>query len=163
MAAVKSLDDLFLHTLKDIYYAERQIVKALPKMSKKAASDKLKAAFDEHTEQSKEHVARLEQVFEGLGKKASAVKCVAIEGIIGEAEELMQEVTDTETLDAAMLAAAQAVEHYEISRYGTLIAWAETLGHKNAIKPLQQTLSEEKETDAKLSKIGEGQINRQAA
>lgn len=161
--AVKTLDDLFLHTLKDIYYAEKQIVKALPKMSKKAQSAELKQAFDSHLEETKEHVTRLESVFNALGKRAAGTKCDAIVGIIEEAEGLMEEVSDPETLDAAMLAAAQAVEHYEMSRYGTLIAWAGTLGHKDAIKTLQQTLSEEKAADSKLSAIGESQVNKQAA
>ena len=161
--SVKTLDDLFLHTLKDVYYAEKQIVKALPKMAKKATSPELKTAFTTHTEESKEHLARLETVFESIGKKASAVKCVAIIGIIGEAEELMDEVEDPEALDAAMLAAAQAVEHYEIARYGTLISWAETLGYTAAIKTLQLTLKEEKATDAKLSSLAEGSVNKKAA
>lgn len=161
--SVKSLDDLFIHTLKDIYYAEKQIVKSLPKMSKKATSPELKAAFDAHLEETKDHVTRLESVFEGLGKKASAEKCDAIEGILDEAKGLMDEVEDSETLDAAMLAAAQAVEHYEIARYGTLIAWAETLGHKDAAKTLKETLAQEKAADEKLTKIGSGKVNKKAA
>jgi ferritin-like metal-binding protein YciE len=161
--SVKSLDDLFLHTLKDVYYAEKQIVKALPKMAKKAGSPDLKAAFEQHLEETKGHVTNLESVFEAIGKKASAVKCDAIVGILHEATELMDEVEDADTLDAAMLAAAQAVEHYEIARYGTLIAWAGTLGHKDAVKMLESTLAEEKATDEKLSKLGSSKVNKKAA
>lgn len=161
--SVKSLDDLFLHTLKDVYYAEKQIVKALPKMAKKAGSPDLKAAFEQHLEETKGHVTNLESVFEAIGKKPSAVKCDAIVGILHEATELMDEVEDADTLDAAMLAAAQAVEHYEIARYGTLIAWAGTLGHKDAVKMLEATLAEEKATDEKLSKLGSSKVNKKAA
>ncbi|ORE96902.1 ferritin-like domain-containing protein [Aurantimonas sp. 22II-16-19i] len=161
--SVKSLDDLFLHTLKDVYYAEKQIVKALPKMAKKAGSPDLKAAFEQHLEETKGHVTSLESVFEAIGKKPSTVKCDAIVGILHEATELMDEVEDPDTLDAAMLAAAQAVEHYEIARYGTLIAWAGTLGHKDAVKTLEATLAEEKSTDEKLSKLGSSKVNKKAA
>ncbi|MAU95616.1 MAG: hypothetical protein CMP81_06990 [Fulvimarina sp.] len=161
--SVKSLDDLFLHTLKDVYYAEKQIVKTLPKMAKKAGSPDLKAAFEQHLEETKGHVTNLESVFEAIGKKPSAVKCDAIVGILHEATELMDEVEDADTLDAAMLAAAQAVEHYEIARYGTLIAWAGTLGHKDAVKMLESTLVEEKATDEKLSKLGSSKVNKKAA
>ncbi|WP_246716031.1 ferritin-like domain-containing protein [Aurantimonas sp. DM33-3] len=161
--SVKSLDDLFLHTLQDIYYAEKQIAKVLPKMAKKAASEDLKAAFETHLEETKEQVTRLEEVFESLGKKPRAVKCDAIIGIIDEATELMDEVEDPETLDAAMVAAAQAVEHYEIARYGTLITWAGILGHKEAVAKLQETLKQEKATDEKLSKLAEVKVNKKAA
>ena len=161
--SVKSLDDLFLHTLKDVYYAEKQIVKALPKMAKKAGSPDLKAAFEQHLEETKGHVTNLESVFEAIGKKPSAVKCDAIVGILHEATELMDEVEDADTLDAAMLAAAQAVEHYEIASYGTLIAWAGTLGHKDAVKMLESTLAEEKAADEKLSKLGSSKVNKKAA
>ncbi|TFF22882.1 ferritin-like domain-containing protein [Jiella endophytica] len=161
--SVTSLEDLFLHTLKDIYYAEKQIVKALPKMAKKAGSAELKAAFESHLEETRGHVTNLENVFSAIGKKPSAVKCDAIVGILHEATELMDEVEDEATLDAAMLAAAQAVEHYEIARYGSLIAWAGVLGHKDAVKPLQDTLAEEKAADAKLSKLGKSAVNKEAA
>ncbi|UIJ72671.1 ferritin-like domain-containing protein [Aurantimonas sp. HBX-1] len=161
--AIKTLDDLFLHTLQDVYYAEKTIVKSLPKMSKKVTSPELKKAFDKHLEETKGQVTRLEQVFEMLGEKAKAEKCPAIEGIVKEAEELMEEIEDAETLDAALLAAAQAVEHYEISRYGTLVSWAQTLKHTDAMAPLQATLDEEKKTDAALSKLGEGKLNKKAA
>jgi ferritin-like metal-binding protein YciE len=161
--AIKNLDELFLHTLQDVYYAEKTIVKSLPKMSKKASSPDLRKAFDKHLDETKEQVTRLESVFETLGEKAKAEKCPAIEGIVKEAEELMAEIEDAETLDAALLAAAQAVEHYEISRYGTLVAWAEMLKHDKVIKPLQATLDEEKKTDAALSKLGESKLNKKAA
>ncbi|SKA31470.1 ferritin-like domain-containing protein [Consotaella salsifontis] len=161
--SVKTLDDLFLHTLQDIYYAEKTITKALPKMSKKASSADVKKAFDSHLEETKGHVERLDEVFKSLGQKPKAEKCPAIEGIVSEAEELMEEIEDAETLDAALVAAAQAVEHYEMTRYGTLVSWAETLGHKDAIKILGETLKEEKAADEKLTKIAEAKVNKKAA
>ncbi|MCE7028424.1 ferritin-like domain-containing protein [Jiella avicenniae] len=161
--SVTNLEELFLHTLKDVYYAEKQIVKALPKMARKAGSEDVKAAFDSHLTETREHVTRLESVFAAIGKKPSAVKCDAIVGILHEATELMDEVEDTETLDAAMLAAAQAVEHYEIARYGTLVSWAGVLGHKDAVKTLEATREEEKATDDKLSKLGKSGVNKKAA
>ena len=161
--SVKSLDDLFLHTLKDVYYAEKQIVKALPKMAKKAGSPDLKAAFEQHLEETKGHVTNLESVFEAIGKKPSAVKCDAIVGILHEATELMDEVEDADTLDAAMLAAAQAVEHYEITRYGTLVSWAGQLGKPDAAALLQKNLDQEYEADRKLSKLAESKLNKEAA
>ena len=160
---IKNLDDLFLHTLQDVYYAEKTIVKSMPKMSKKVTSPELKKAFDKHLEETKGQVTRLETVFEMLGKKAKAEKCPAIEGIVKEAEELMEEIEDPETLDAALLAAAQAVEHYEIARYGTLVSWAGTLKHTDVIEHLQATLDEEKKTDVALSKLGESKLNKKAA
>ncbi len=161
--ALKNLDDLFLHTLKDILYAEKQILKALPKMEKKAGSAELKKAFAQHREETETHVERLEKVFDAIGKPARAVKCDAIVGIIDEAEEIMGEVDDADTLDAAMVASAQAVEHYEITRYGTLITWAKQLGHTEAVKHLEETLREEKATDAALSKLAEQKVNKKAA
>ena len=161
--SVTNLEELFLHTLKDVYYAEKQIVKALPKMAKKASSSDLKMAFESHLAETKEHVTTLEGVFAAIGKKPSAVKCDAIVGILHEATELMDEVEDEATLDAAMLAAAQAVEHYEIARYGSLIAWAGILGHKDAVKSLQNTLAQEKAADDKLSKLGKTAVNKEAA
>jgi ferritin-like metal-binding protein YciE len=159
----KDLNELFLDTLKDIYYAEKQILKALPKMAKAANSDELRAAFEKHHDETEGHVERLEQVFELLGKPARGKKCDAIEGIIEEGKEVMEEYADTPALDAGLLAAAQAVEHYEISRYGTLKAWAAKLGMKDAVKLLDQTLAEEKKTDDMLSKIAETAVNYQAA
>ncbi|WP_425354586.1 ferritin-like domain-containing protein [Jiella sonneratiae] len=160
--SVKSLDDLFLHTLQDIYYAEKTITKALPKMSKKVTSTDVKKAFDSHLEETKGQIERLEAVFKSLGQKPKAEKCPAIEGIVSEAEELMDEIEDAETLDAALIAAAQAVEHYEMTRYGTLVSWAETLGHTEAITLLGETLKQEKAADAKLTKIAESKVNKKA-
>ena len=151
--------ELFEETLKDIYYAEKAILKALPKMSKKANSKKLQTAFTRHEKETERQVKRLEQVFELLGKRARGKDCPAIDGIIEEAEEVMKEAKDETIRDAAMLAAAQAVEHYEISRYGTLVAWAEKMNMPDAAKLLQATLDEEKETDAKLTELAESEIN----
>jgi ferritin-like metal-binding protein YciE len=142
----KDLSALFLDTLKDIYYAEKQIYKALPKMAKAASSDQLRAAFEKHHEETDGHIERLEQIFELMGKPARGKKCDAIEGIIDEGEEIMDEYADTPALDPGLLAAAQAVEHYEISRYGTLKAWATKLSMKDAVKLIDQTLAEEKKT-----------------
>jgi ferritin-like metal-binding protein YciE len=161
--ALKNLDDLFLHTLKDILYAEKQILKALPKMEKKASSQELKKAFAQHREETEGQLERLEKVFDSIGKPARGAKCDAIIGIIDEAEEIMGEVDDPDTLDAAMVASAQAVEHYEITRYGTLITWAKQLGHNEAVKHLEETLKEEKNTDALLTKMAESQVNKKAA
>jgi ferritin-like metal-binding protein YciE len=160
---IKTLGDLFLHTLQDIYFAEQQITKALPVMAKKATNKALKDGFESHLAETKEQIVRLEGVFKTLGEKPKGEECPAIEGIIAEAKELMGEIGDAHVLDVAMAAAAQAVEHYEISRYGTLIALAKQLGHKDVVKPLQETLAEEKATDAKLTKISEAAEFRQAA
>jgi len=161
--ADKDLNDLFLDTLKDIYYAEKQIYKALPKMAKAAASDELRAAFEKHHAETEVQIERLEQIFESLGKAARGKKCDAIEGILDEGKEIMDEYADTSALDPGLLAAAQAVEHYEISRYGTLRTWAQTLGLKDAVKLLDQTLAEEKKTDDALSKLALSAVNAQAA
>jgi ferritin-like metal-binding protein YciE len=159
----KDLNELFLDTLKDIYYAEKQILKALPKMAKAANSEDLQAAFEKHHGETEDHVERLEQVFELIGKPARTKKCDAIEGIINEGKEIMEEYADTPALDAGLLAAAQAVEHYEISRYGTLKAWANKLQMSQAAKLLDQTLSEEKKTDETLTRIAETAVNYEAA
>jgi ferritin-like metal-binding protein YciE len=159
----KDLNALFLDTVKDIYYAEKQIYKALPKMAKAARSDQLRAAFEKHHDETEGHIERLEQIFQLLGKPARGKKCDAIEGIIDEGEEVMDEYEDTPALDAGLLAAAQAVEHYEISRYGTLKSWADKLGLKEAVKLLDETLAEEKKTDELLSKIAVSAVNKQAA
>jgi ferritin-like metal-binding protein YciE len=159
----KDLNELFLDTLKDIYYAEKQILKALPKMAKVANSEDLQAAFEKHQGETEDHVERLEQVFELIGKPARTKKCEAIEGIINEGKEIMEEYADNPALDAGLLAAAQAVEHYEISRYGTLKAWAQKLQMSEAAKLLDQTLSEEKKTDETLTKIAEKAVNYEAA
>ncbi|MCX7322277.1 MAG: ferritin-like domain-containing protein [Hyphomicrobiales bacterium] len=161
--ADKDLNDLFLDTLKDIYYAEKQIYKALPKMAKAAASDELRAAFEKHQAETEVQIERLEQIFESLGKAARGKKCDAIEGILDEGKEIMDEYADTSALDPGLLAAAQAVEHYEISRYGTLRTWAQTLGLKEAVKLLDQTLAEEKKTDDALSKLALSAVNAEAA
>ncbi|MEH2528528.1 MULTISPECIES: YciE/YciF ferroxidase family protein [unclassified Bradyrhizobium] len=161
--AEKDLNELFLDTLKDIYYAEKQILKALPKMAKAASSDKLRAAFEQHHEETEGHVERLEQIFELLGKAARGKKCDAIEGLIEEGKEIMEEYADTPALDAGLLAAAQSVEHYEISRYGTLKAWAAKLNNPQAVKLIDQTLAEEKKTDEALTKIAETSVNYEAA
>ena len=163
MAEEKTLDDLFLDTLKDIYYAEKQILKALPKMAKAANSDKLRAAFEKHQDETEGQVERLEKIFELIGKPARGKKCDAIEGIIDEGKEVMEEYADTPALDAGLLAAAQAVEHYEISRYGTLKAWATKLNNPQAVKLIDQTLAEEKKTDETLTKIAETAVNYEAA
>jgi ferritin-like metal-binding protein YciE len=163
MAEEKTLEDLFLDTLKDIYYAEKQIVKTLPKMAKAASSPQLKAGFEKHLEESEGHVERLEQVFEMLGKPARGKTCDAILGIIEEGKSIMEEFKDTVALDAGLISAAQAVEHYEIARYGTLRTWAEQLGMRDAARLLQQTLSEEEKTDKTLTSLAEGEANRKAA
>lgn len=159
----KDLNDLFVDTLKDIYYAEKQIYKALPKMAKAATSDQLRTAFEKHQAETEVQIERLEQIFESLGKAARGKKCDAIEGILDEGKEIMEEYADTVALDPGLLAAAQAVEHYEISRYGTLRTWAQTLGLKDAVKLLDQTLAEEKKTDDALSKLAIEAVNTQAA
>jgi ferritin-like metal-binding protein YciE len=160
---IKNMDDLFQHTLADIYYAEQQIVKALPDMAEKASDQKLKEGFQTHLRESEMHVRRLDQVFQKLGVKAKGVDCPAIDGIIEEANDVAGEVSDKSVLDAALIAAAQAVEHYEMTRYGTLIAWASELGHKDVAGLLRQTLEEEKATDQKLTAMAEAKVNRKAA
>jgi ferritin-like metal-binding protein YciE len=157
---IKSLDDLFVHTLQDIYYAEQQILKALPKMIAKVSDPQLKEGFEVHMIETQGQVTRLEQVFKMHGQPAKAVTCPAIDGIIAEANEIMGDASDPEVLDAAALAAAQAVEHYEITRYGTLIAWARQLGRSDCASVLQQNLDEEKATDLKLTQIAEARVNR---
>lgn len=156
------LNDLFLDTLKDIYYAEKQILKSLPKMAKAASDPKLRAAFEKHHVETEGQIQRLEQVFELLGKAARGKKCDAIEGILDEGKEIMEEYKGEPALDAGLLAAAQAVEHYEISRYGTLKAWADRLGMKDAAKLLAATLAEESKTDQALSVLAETAVNAAA-
>ena len=159
----KKLDDLFHDTLKDIYYAEKKILTALPKMAKAARAEELKAAFEKHRTETEGQVERLEQVFELIGKKAQGKTCDAIVGIIEEGQEVMKEYKGSPALDPGLLAAAQAVEHYEISRYGTLKTWAGELGLHEAVSLLDATLQEEKNTDATLTKIAETVVNQQAA
>ena len=158
-----TLDDLFVHTLQDIYYAEHQIVKILPKMMDKASDSTLRQGFSTHLQETQTQIARLEQVFKQHGHAPKAVTCPAIDGIIKEANELAGDISDASVIDAALLASAQAVEHYEIARYGTLVAWAKQLGRPDCAQLLLQTLEEEKATDAKLSSIAEHQINQKAA
>lgn len=163
MAEEKTLDDLFLDTLKDIYYAEKQIVKTLPKMAKAAQSAELKAGFEKHLDETEGHVERLEQIFELLGKPARGKTCDAILGIIEEGKSIIGDFKGTSALDAGLISAAQAVEHYEMARYGTLKAWAQQLGMREAASLLDATLKEEMATDKALSSLGEGSANRKAA
>jgi ferritin-like metal-binding protein YciE len=160
---IKTLDDLFVHTLRDIYYAEKQIEKALPKMIDKATNPELKAGFEKHLQETKGHIERVEQVFEMHGVKAKAVNCPAIDGIIEEADEIAGDIDDKQVLDAALIASAQAVEHYEMTRYGTLMAWAKQLGRSDCAAVLAKNLKEEDATDKKLSQLGETKVNMQAA
>jgi ferritin-like metal-binding protein YciE len=160
---VKSMNDLFLHTLKDIYYAEKQIYKNLPKMAKSAESEDLRQAFEKHHGETELQIERLEAVFEHCGATPRAIRCEAMDGILAEAKDVMQEIEDAQVHDAGMLAAAQTVEHYEIARYGTLIAWADQLGMKDASKLLRETLDEEKKTDELLSRLAKENINQKAA
>jgi ferritin-like metal-binding protein YciE len=156
---MKTLNELFEEGLKDIYYAEKAILKALPKMAKKASSEELAEAFNTHVEETEGQVQRLEQVFELIEAKPKGKKCPAIDGIIEEGEEVMKEAEDDTVRDAGMVAAAQAVEHYEIARYGTLAAWARKLGMDDAAELLEETLEEEKATDEKLTELAESEIN----
>jgi ferritin-like metal-binding protein YciE len=160
---IQTMDDLFVHTLRDIYYAENQIVKALPDMIEKAADPGLKQAFQAHLGETRNHVARVEQVFKMHGVEIGGVDCPAIDGIIEEANDVAGEVEDKKVLDAALIAAAQAVEHYEMTRYGTLVAWAKQLGRNDCASVLQQNLDEEKAADKKLNMLAEGNVNRKAA
>jgi ferritin-like metal-binding protein YciE len=163
MAAQKTLEDLFLDTLKDIYYAEKQIVKALPKMASAARSQELKSGFEEHLRQTEGHVDRLEQIFEQMGKPARGKTCEAILGIIEEGKTIMDEFKGTPAIDAGLISAAQAVEHYEIARYGTLKTWAEQMGMSEAARLFDATLSEEIATDRKLTQVAESNVNLKAA
>ncbi len=160
---VKSIDDLFLHTLKDIYYAEKQIYKSLPKMVKGAQAPELKKAFEKHREETAHQIERLETIFEGLGTAARGVRCEAMDGILAEASEVMSEIEDAHVRDAGVVAAAQTVEHYEIARYGALIAWADQLGLSDASRLLHETIEEEKKTDQALTQLAQQTINRKAA
>jgi len=162
-ADISTMDDLFVHTLRDIYYAENKILKALPDMIEKASDSRLQQAFKSRLGETKNQVARLEQVFRMHGVEAKAVNCPAIDGIIEESEAVAGEIDDKNVLDAALAAAAQAVEHYEISRYGTLIAWAKQLGRSDCASILQKNLDEEKAADQKLTEIAEAKLNLRAA
>lgn len=160
--ATKSVNDLLLTFLQDIYYAERQIAKALPKMTKAAENDKLKQAFTQHREETQGQIERLQKVFEALGKRARGVTCEAVNGLIEEAEEVIEEFPQGSVRDAGLAACAQAVEHYEIARYGALISWAKAAGHKEIVSLLEETLQEEKKTDALLNELANSEINQQA-
>jgi ferritin-like metal-binding protein YciE len=160
---IKTMDDLFVHTLRDIYYAENQIEKGLTEMIAKATDPQLKQGFQSHLAETKNHVKRLEQVFEMHGVEAKGVDCPAIDGIIDEAEEIAGDIADKQVLDAALIAAAQAVEHYEMTRYGTLVAWAQQLGRSDCASVLQKNLDEEKAADKKLTAMAESKVNRKAA
>jgi ferritin-like metal-binding protein YciE len=160
---IKTLDDLFVHTLRDIYYAENQIVKALPKMIDKATDEELRTGLSDHLDQTKNHVRRLEQVFQMHGVEIKGVDCPAIDGILEEADEVVGDVDDKEVLDAAIIAAAQAVEHYEITRYGTLATWAKQLGREDCASILVETLDEEKDADELLTEVAKGHVNAEAA
>jgi ferritin-like metal-binding protein YciE len=161
---IATMDDLLLHGLKDIYYAENQIVKSLPKLIDKATNRDLSKGLRDHLEETKTQLARLDQVFKKLGQEPKGVQCPAIDGLIEEADEVAGEVADEEVLDAAIIGSAQAVEHYEIARYGTLIAWAESAGHDDIVRLLNTNLNEEKAADKKLSTVALRKgVNRKAA
>jgi ferritin-like metal-binding protein YciE len=160
---IKTMNDLFVHTLRDIYYAENQILKALPEMIEKATDAPLKQAFQSHLAETKNQVKRVEQVFQMHGVEAKGIDCPAIDGIIEEADDVAGEIADKEVLNAALAGAAQAVEHYEIARYGTLIAWAKQLGRNDCASVLQKNLDEEKAADKKLTAIAEARLNFKAA
>lgn len=156
---MKTSEDLFLHFLQDIYYAERQIIKAMPKMAKAAQSPKLKQAFLTHQEETQHQVERLQQVFETIGKRAKGVTCEAIQGLIEEGEEVISEFEQGAVRDAGLAACGQAIEHYEMARYGALVAWAKAAGNTNAVSLLEQTLGEEKKTDTLLNQIANDEVN----
>ena len=160
---MEALTDLFHDELKDIYDAEHQLMKALPKMAKKANSDKLRESFEMHMKQTEEHISRLEKVFDAIGKKPSRKTCEAMKGLVEEGEEIMKEVDDPELMDAALIAAAQKTEHYEMASYGCLRTWADIMDLTDAKKLLQKTLDEEGETDKKLTRLAETGINVKAA
>ena len=160
---IQNMDDLFVHTLRDIYYAENQIAKSLPDMVEKATDAELKQGFQTHLAETQNQIKRLEQVFQMHGVEAQGVDCPAIDGILEEAEDVAGEVEDKAVLDAALIASAQAVEHYEIARYGSLVAWAKRLGRTDCASDLQQNLDEEKATDSKLTALAESAVNVKAA
>jgi ferritin-like metal-binding protein YciE len=160
---ISTLNDLFLHTLQDIYYAEKKIAKALPNMVDKATDDRLKGDFERHLDQTEIHIERLEKVFKMLGAEARTVSCPAIEGILDEADEISGDIDDDLVMDAALIAAAQTVEHYEITRYGTLIAWARELGRADCASLFEETLAEERAADQILTDLAESRINLKSA
>lgn len=159
---MQTLEDLYMDMLKDLYSAEKQLVKALPKMAKNAQSSDLRNAFQEHLKQTEGHVERIERIFSELGGSPRGKKCVGMEGLVEEGNELLQQNIDPDVLDAGLIAAAQKVEHYEIASYGTVRTWAERLGHNNAAQLLQQTLDEEGDANKKLTQIAESHVNMEA-
>jgi ferritin-like metal-binding protein YciE len=160
---IKTMQDLFVHSLKDIYYTEKKLVSELPRMAKKAFDPDLKRAFEDHAAQTENHLSRLEEVFQLIELQPRGEKCEALEGMLEETKELLRDVKDAQVLDAGLIADAQAIEHYEIARYGTLIAWARQLGLTDAEPIFNETLEEEKETDKLLTELAEAEINRKAA
>ncbi len=160
---MKKLEDLFLHMLKDVYHAEKQLLRAMPKMAKSTESEELRQAFETHREETVGQIERLEQVFELMGKRPRGVPCEAMQGLIEEGKEVMEEAEDPDVMDAGVLAAAQAIEHYEIARYGTLKTWAQELGMADAERLLDQNLQEEKKTDELLTQLAEARVNKKAA
>jgi ferritin-like metal-binding protein YciE len=160
--SLKSLEDLFVHELKDLFSAEKQLVRALPKMAKAASSEKLRDAFEEHLAQTEEHVSRLEQIFEMLNKGSRGEKCAAMEGLIEEGKKMIEEDAEPHVKDAGLIACAQRVEHYEIAGYGVARTFAQLLGHADVADLLQTTLDEEKETDIQLTELAETEINVEA-
>jgi ferritin-like metal-binding protein YciE len=161
--ALSSMEDLFLHQLQDTYMAEKKILQALPTMAKSVETQELRHALEKHHKETQGHVKRLEKVFQLIGQKPKGVECKGIDGIIGEAEEQIGEIKDKAVCEAAIVASAQALEHYEITRYGTLASWAKELGHEDAAKLLHETLVEEKKSDELLTKMAKEKVNRQAA
>ncbi|MCU1273628.1 MAG: hypothetical protein JWO48_1059 [Bryobacterales bacterium] len=159
---IKTMDDLFLAQIKDLYDAEKQLVKALPKMAKAASSQELRQGFQEHLDQTKGHVSRLEQIFDQLGQKASGTKCEGMAGLIDEGEEMVDEIDQSPLLDAGLIGSAQKVEHYEIAAYGTVKTFARMLGHRQAVTLLEHTLNDEKQTDQRLTQLAESMINEEA-
>jgi ferritin-like metal-binding protein YciE len=159
MPALKTLEDLFVHELKDLYSAEQQLIKALPKMAKAASSEHLRAGFEEHLEQTKGHAERLEKILDDLGQSHRGAKCKAMEGLVEEGKQMIDEDAPPEVKDAGLIAAAQRVEHYEMAGYGTACTFAQLLGHIDAEKMLHDTLQEERETDEKLSELALSEIN----
>ena len=159
---IKTMDDLFVHTLRDIYYAEKQILKALPDMIDKASHPDLREGLQNHLGETKGHVERVEEVFRLHGAAAKAIDCPAIDGILKEAREIVGDIADSDVLDAAIIAAAQAVEHYEITRYGTLVAWAKELGREDCAAELQANLDEEHAADERLTEVAESRVNADA-
>ncbi len=159
---IKDLHTLFVDLLKDLYSAEKQLVQALPKMAEAATDEKLKLGFEEHLKQTEEHVSRLEEIAENLGNGVGGKKCVGMEGLVAEGEEIIKSGPPAEVLDAGLIAAAQKVEHYEIASYGTAITWAELMGHDRAVELLKRTLDEEEKTNEKLTAVAEGGVNEKA-